>query len=120
MSRTRVQYLAGASISTRFSEWKDDANTHYGIPSTLNEIPASKVMTKMIQDESGESTEIHVPDEFGPGSVLLFATDMDEMSAELDDICKEGADEAMADLDLVDLNTVLFRADGEEKDATGE
>lgn len=31
-----------------------------------------------------------------------------------------GADEAFGDLDLVDLNVVLHRADGEERDATGE
>lgn len=31
-----------------------------------------------------------------------------------------GADDAFGDLDLVDLNVILHRADGEEKDATGE
>lgn len=41
------------------------------------------------------------------------------MSADLDDVCKTGADEAFDDLDLVDLNVILHRADGEERDATG-
>jgi glycogen debranching enzyme len=41
------------------------------------------------------------------------------MGKDLDAICSSGADEAMSDLDLVDLNVVLHRADGEEKDATG-
>ena len=44
---------------------------------------------------------------------------MQEMSTDLDSICKTGADEAFEELDLVDLNTVLHRADGEERDATG-
>lgn len=41
------------------------------------------------------------------------------MSIDLDDICKNGAEEAFAELDLVDLNVILYRADGEERDATG-
>ena len=38
---------------------------------------------------------------------------------DLDAICKEGVEEAFADLDRVDLNVILHRADGEERDATG-
>jgi glycogen debranching enzyme len=41
------------------------------------------------------------------------------MSPDLDSTIQAGADEAFADLDLVDLNVILHRADGEEKDATG-
>ena len=37
----------------------------------------------------------------------------------MDAHCVNGATEAFADLDLVDLNVILFRADGEERDATG-
>ena len=42
------------------------------------------------------------------------------MSPDLDTTIQSGADAAFAELDLVDLNVVLHRADGEEKDATGE
>lgn len=41
------------------------------------------------------------------------------MSSDLDEICKSGAEEAYIELDLVDLNVILHRADGEERDATG-
>lgn len=51
---------------------------------------------------------------------MVFATDMGQMSSDLDDICKSGAEAAFKDLDLVDLNVVLYRADGEERDATGK
>lgn len=44
---------------------------------------------------------------------------MQAMPKDLDDLCKSGADEAFSDLDLVDLNCILHRADGEERDATG-
>jgi len=41
------------------------------------------------------------------------------MSPDLDTTIQSGANEAFAELDLVDLNVILHRADGEEKDATG-
>lgn len=45
--------------------------------------------------------------------------DKQEMSPDLDTTIQSGANEAFAELDLVDLNVILHRADGEEKDATG-
>ena len=41
------------------------------------------------------------------------------MSPDLDTTIQSGANEAFAELDLVDLNVILHRADGEEEDATG-
>ena len=41
------------------------------------------------------------------------------MPTDLDAFCKSGAERAFAQLDLVDLNVILHRADGEEQDATG-
>jgi glycogen debranching enzyme len=41
------------------------------------------------------------------------------MPKDLDEICTSGAEEAFGELDLVDLNVILHRADGEERDATG-
>lgn len=92
---------------------------HYGIPSTLEEIPASAVPVTTGQDENGEYTELGLPANFTPGSVMVFATHMDGMRADLDEFCRAGVDDAMSELDLVDLNVVLHRADGEERDATG-
>jgi len=51
---------------------------------------------------------------------MVFATSMAGLTADLDEVCLSGADEAFKSLDLVDLNVVLFRADEEERDATGE
>lgn len=112
-------------------KWSSDPKTHHGIPSELLEIPSSAVEIKNSQDGDGDYAEIAVPNDFEPGSIMVFATEMtvsrtysqaniQEMGKDLDEICKSGADEAMAGLDLVDLNVVLHRADGEEKDATGE
>ncbi|KAL7419064.1 bifunctional 4-alpha-glucanotransferase/amylo-alpha-1,6-glucosidase [Cryptotrichosporon argae] len=119
LSRTKISYIFGASLKTRASEWKDDPTTHRGIPATLEEIDSSKVEIRSGSDESGVYQEIVVPETFEPGSIMVFATDMDEMSTDLDDMIKRGANAAFDSLDLVDLNAVLFRADGEERDATG-
>jgi glycogen debranching enzyme len=79
LSRTKINYLCGASIKTHFDQWKDNANTHGGIPSELIELPAPEI--RVGKDDDGEYSEIVVPDDFEPGSILLFATDMDVSGA---------------------------------------
>jgi glycogen debranching enzyme len=132
LSRTKIRHILGAGIKTHLDQWQDDANLHRGIPSELLEIAAPEIKTG--HDDDGAYSEVVVPAEFPPGSILLFETDMEvsyayiharesadvqEISRDLDEICTSGADEAFGDLDLVDLNVVLHRADGEERDATG-
>jgi glycogen debranching enzyme len=70
-------------------------------------------------DQEGPYAEILVPEVFPPGSIILFETQLQEHDASLDAFCSSGAQEAFGSLDLVDLNVVLHRADGEERDATG-
>lgn len=48
---------------------------------------------------------------------MVFATWMDELPADLDEVCAKGAKEAFGELGMVELNVVLYRADGEERDA---
>lgn len=73
LSRTKITYVLGASITTRLSEYKD-GSTHGGIPSTLEEIPEPNV--RVGNDQDGDYSEIIVPDSFEPGSILVYATDM--------------------------------------------
>jgi hypothetical protein len=42
---------------------------------------------------------------------------MEDLKADLDDFCAKGAEKAFKELDLVDLNSAIYRADGEERDA---
>ena len=69
-------------------------------------------------DDEGPYGEIIIPEYFPPGSILLFETQLQGLDSSLDTFCASGADEAFGDLDLIDLNVVLYRADGEERDAT--
>ena len=83
-------------------------------------IETPEVVADEGSDGDGPFSEINIPDIFPPGSILLFATHMEGIDVSLDTLCSSGADEAFKDLDLVDLNVVLHRADGEERDATGK
>ena len=69
-------------------------------------------------DDEGPFAEVVVPEYFPPGSIMVFETHLQGMDPTLDAFCSSGADEAFGDLDLVDLNVVLYRAEGEERDAT--
>jgi len=116
LNRTKVQYIMGKTLQVTSRETPKDSKSLHGLPSQLIEIPCPPI--KEGKDDDGMYSELTVPDEFPPGSVMLFSTYMEGLGADLDDLCQSGADEAMASLDLVDLNVVLYRADAEEKDAT--
>ncbi|KAG8884358.1 hypothetical protein FRB98_002437 [Tulasnella sp. 332] len=112
--RTKAHFVFGASIDIPSYDAPSPApTTLLGLKSTLTPIPA------FAPKNEGTDTEIIVPEYFPPGSVMVFATQMEGMDKNLDKFSKAGVDEAFAGLDWVDLNVMLFRSDGEEKDATG-
>lgn len=88
-----------------------------GLPSTLIDI--APVQAVEGSDNEGLYSDIVVPDIFPPGSVMLFETQLQGIDTDLDAFCGSGAEEAFNELDLVDLNVLLYRAEGEERDATG-
>ncbi|SPO47047.1 probable 4-alpha-glucanotransferase / amylo-1,6-glucosidase (glycogen-debranching enzyme) [Moesziomyces antarcticus] len=118
LDRQRVTYVLGKTLEVTSTEAPQDAKYLDGLPSKLIDLAEPEVR---INEDGGRLrySEIVVPDFFPPGSVMLFATEMDSIDADIDSRCLSGADEAVANLDLVDLNAVLYRADGEEKDVTG-
>lgn len=118
LRRTKAKFVYGASIEIPSYELPIDTETIKGLPSTLARITATDAL-KEGSDSEGPYTEIVVPDFFPPGSILVFETQMNDIDPTLDDFCKSQALEAFDELDLVDLNVLLHRCDGEEKDATG-
>ena len=49
---------------------------------------------------------------------MVFQTQLQGLDSSLDTFCSQGAEDAFGKLNLVDLNVVLHRAEGEERDAT--
>jgi len=70
-------------------------------------------------DAEGPFSEIIVPEYFPPGSIMLFETLLEGLDPGLDQFCASEAEQAFKDLNLVELNVVLYRCEGEERDATG-
>lgn len=116
LNRTTVRYIMGKTLIITDRHAPEDVEYINGMPSKLVDIPEPPLNTG--SDQDGQYSEIVVPGEFPPASIMLFATSMDGLGAELDELCASGADEAMAQLNLVDLNVMLYRADAEERDAT--
>ena len=73
LSRTKVEYIFGASLETHLSDWKDDPKIHRGLPCSLREIPPPVIRAG---SDGEDFAEIIVPDSFEPGSIMVFATDM--------------------------------------------
>lgn len=118
LSHQDVRYICGASIQTHFDQYKESDQTFKSIPSELSEV--EECIIRKGKDDHGPYSEIIVPNHFEPGSVMLFETEMTaDIGADIDETIVKGSTEAFADLNRVELNIVLYRADGEEKDATG-
>ncbi len=121
-------HLSGteAELLGSWSLWADASEK------TINEVLAEKTLLKGLPSETSvfeglnidcrsDDTVITVPSSFPPGSVALFETSMPvvERSEGLDRLVTSGAKEAFSDLDLVDLNFVLYRSEPEEHDFLG-
>lgn len=112
--------LNGTEVKTEFAytlkvtgEYKKDDKYLTGIPTKVEEIESPQV------DFDGSNTVIRVNESFVPGSIAVFSTNVPSANANLDKFVKEGAVEASLDLDLYDLNAVLYKCEPEERDASG-
>ncbi|KAI1369397.1 glucanotransferase domain of glycogen debranching enzyme-domain-containing protein [Xylaria arbuscula] len=85
-----------------------------GLPSRVIDVPGVRLESK------GDATVITVRDKFPPGSIALFETWVPtaEHSAGLDNYVTSGSKAAMSELDLVDLNFLLYRCEAEERDGS--
>lgn len=117
LRRTRAKFILGASIDISSYEVPKDAKMLHGLPGKL--VYMDTVVVPQGLDNEGPYSEVIVPEYFPPGSIMLFETQLQEHDATLDAFCSSGAQEAFGELDLVDLNVILYRADGEERDVTG-
>ena len=117
LDRTKASFIFGKSLEILDRKAPQDDKTLKGLPSKLIDLDAPE-MREVNEKDGASYTEIIVPEFFPPGSVMVFTTSMDGLADDLDQFCSSGAAESLAKLNLVDLNVLLHRADGEEKDMT--
>ncbi|EMD39051.1 glycoside hydrolase family 13 protein [Gelatoporia subvermispora B] len=113
---TKAKFIYGAHIAISSYDIRDDPNLLRGLPGKLVDMPT--VVVPQGLDSEGPYAEIVVPEYFPPGSIMVFETHLQTLDPTLEKFCASGADDAFGDLNLVDLNVVLHRANGEERDAT--
>lgn len=113
-----AKYIFGTSPQVDSTKDISDDKTLRGLPVAVSALKPINVATK--SDEAGNFCEIVVPEDFPPGAVAVFSTYTTDLTDSLDAFCISGANEAFSELNLVDLNVVLYRADGEERDLTGQ
>jgi glycogen debranching enzyme len=123
----RPVHLAGTK-ARQLGAWvlevdaSDEARRHAAADkSFLTGLPArTKNLKAFGLDSQNGDTTITVPDIFPPGSIALFKTWIPsaEHSVGLGNFITSGADEAFGELDLIDLNFVLYRCEPEERDSS--
>ncbi|PGH12691.1 glycogen debranching enzyme [Polytolypa hystricis UAMH7299] len=85
-----------------------------GLPSQVTDLSGVNI------SEKGDDSIVLVTEDFPPGSIALLETWIPdtELREGLDEFITTGARDAFSELDLIDLNFVLYRCDAEERDAT--
>ncbi|KAJ1730889.1 bifunctional 4-alpha-glucanotransferase/amylo-alpha-1,6-glucosidase [Coemansia biformis] len=95
----------------------DDGVLH-GLPAAL-EVLGEPVLHRDTDDQ-GMYTELRLPPDFGPGSVLVVRTKLVGFKPNLDWKIRTCAGEAVAELSLGALNAALYRCDSEEHATIGD
>jgi len=92
----------------------DDKEYLVGLPARVRNIKGATIETE------NNDTTIRVADFFPPGSIALFETWVPsaEHSQGLGTFLASGCEEGFGELDLIDLNFLLYRCDAEERDSS--
>lgn len=114
--------LGGTNVRGEFAYRLDKTGEYQRDDQKLTGVPTELVEIELPSVEGGAELEskIHVnADTFVPGSIAVFSTSIPHVDLSLDQSVKIGAIEASLDMDLYDLNAVLFKCEAEERDASG-
>ncbi len=119
LTGTKARHLGSWMLEVDDSEdarkqVENDKEYLRGLPSRLIDVPGVRMEVR------SDETFITVREKFPPGSIALFETWIPaaEHSAGLDTYVTSGAGVAVAELDLVDLNFLLYRCEPEERDGS--
>lgn len=110
---TKAEWFKGWKITCTGSA--DDS------PDSIGQIPVEVDELKPFNIEfDGQSTWIHhaTSKGFPQGSVAVFKTSRTFDAKSLEALVREGHEKAIADLDILQLSTLLYKIDGEERGCT--
>lgn len=114
--------LNGTKVKKEFAynlkktgEYKYDDKKITSVPTELEELTVPEVG---FNNDTKESI-ITVGDYFPPGSIAVYSTELPGVDLNLDNFVKQGCIEATSELDLYDLNAILYRCEPEERDYSG-
>lgn len=117
---TKVKQLGAWTLEVDQSDEakaKVAADTEYlqGLPARTKNIKGVKI------ELDNDNTTIYLDEYFPPGSVALFETWIPsaEHSSGLNNFITSGTDEAFGELDLINLNFLLYRCEAEERASSG-
>ncbi|KHN98954.1 glycogen debranching enzyme [Metarhizium album ARSEF 1941] len=120
LAGTRAQHLGSWTLEVDASAEATAKAVHdsqflVGLPSRVMDVSGVDM------DVHGEDTVITVREKFPPGSIALFETWIPaaEHSAGLDTYVTSGAKAAWSQLNLIDLNFLMYRCEAEELDSSG-
>ncbi|KAG2178648.1 hypothetical protein INT44_001801 [Umbelopsis vinacea] len=115
---TDVDLLFSATLNVDSQDDRSDETTLRGLSSKIESLSAPNI--RGLTDNKGRYTEIVVPNVFPSGSVMVLKTWIQDNPAESYDLISSCSDNIFSNLSLLDMNIVLDRCEGEERDATGE
>ncbi|ODQ80080.1 glycoside hydrolase family 13 protein [Babjeviella inositovora NRRL Y-12698] len=113
LSGTRVAAMFAYSL-VRTGDYVEDKRTLGSIPVEVIKLDDPAIS----YDAEKNETTITLPPGFSQGSIVLLSTTIDEANLELDEFLTTGAISASKDLDLYDLNALLYKCEQEERDAS--
>ncbi|PHH81883.1 hypothetical protein CDD82_7639 [Ophiocordyceps australis] len=120
LTGTRVDHLGSWTLEVDSSA--DAVKRTLADPKYLKGLPSRVLDVQGVDVEiQGDTTVIGVDENFPPGSIALFETWIPtaEHSVGLDTFVTSGAKAAWDQLDLIDLNFLMYRCEAEELDWSG-
>ncbi|RIA84467.1 glycoside hydrolase family 13/133 protein [Glomus cerebriforme] len=113
---TRAELIFSTHLKVHSREFTPRKDRLSGLSASLESLNGPNM--RRISDDHGYYTEVTLPKEFPSGSVMLMKTWVDKQHNGLDEFLTSDVEEPFRELDLVDLNIVLHRCNGEENDVT--
>lgn len=113
LSGTKAEVILCQRLNV-FGIESNDPEYLRGLPSRVDDLAHPQMSQS--RDGQTDTTTITVPDFFPPGSICLMKTWVEFYDDSVDAFIRSDADEAMSHLTLTDLNALLYRCEGEERD----